>query len=287
MRADIQQFLSFSLNNQTAFTPFSFQLDQQLQVNGPCPGVLEISPISKQKSNNRLRKSIVISAGVHGNESAPIELVDSIIFDVFEGTLDIVHPVLFIYGNLPSIEQQVRFVEENLNRLFHYADKSNSMESKRANILMQVVSAFFERKSTERLHYDLHTAIRPSKNEKFAVYPYLYDKSYDKSQLCFLSACDINTVLLSQAPTATFSDYSSSQHNAHAFTLELGKVRPFGQNDMSRFVDIDKQLRQLISSDEVALPKYSDCALEIFNVNQTIIKQQDDFKLHFEDDAPN
>lgn len=285
MLSDIQNFLEYSLSNQTSFEPFSFKLNNHLEVTGPSPGVLQIAHLDTKQNDKR--KSIVLSAGVHGNESAPIELIDSIISDVLNERLAVKHNVLFIYGNLPSIVQQQRFVEENLNRLFHYQEKSDTQEAKRANELMQIVSAFFERKASERLHYDLHTAIRPSKNEKFAVYPFMHGRPYCKKQLSFLSACDVNTILLSQSPTGTFSYYSSSQHNAHAFTLELGKVRPFGQNDMSKFSVIDQTLRTLIAENDLALPRYEDCPLEIFNVNQTVIKHKDDFALHFDDAAPN
>jgi len=56
-----------------------------------------------------------------------------------------------------------------------------------------------------RLHYDLHTAIRSSEIEKFAVYPYLHTRSWSKQQLAFLESCDIEAVLLSNQPAGTFS----------------------------------------------------------------------------------
>ncbi len=286
MLSELNNFLEFSIHNQTAFAPFSININKQLKAVGNAVGVIEFVPFQSQ-AEQRKSKSIVLSCGVHGNETAPIELLNNMITDIINADLEVQHNVLFIIGNLPSISGETRFVEENLNRLFHYDAKNDTLEARRANELMQIVSAFFERKTKERLHYDLHTAIRPSKNEKFAVYPFIFGKPYDKRQLAFLSACDINTILLSQAPTGTFSCYSSSQHNAHSFTMELGKVMPFGENDMKKFLAIDKTLRNLISAQDVRLPKYEECPLEIYNVNQTIIKQQEDFALHFDADAPN
>ncbi|MCV5533608.1 succinylglutamate desuccinylase/aspartoacylase family protein, partial [Escherichia coli] len=69
----------------------------------------------------------------------------------------------------------------------------------------------------------------------------------------FLGACGVRTNLLSASPTTTFSYYSSRQHGAHAFTVELGKVRPFGENDMTRFIETRQALQELVTQDEVAL----------------------------------
>jgi succinylglutamate desuccinylase len=140
---------------------------------------------------------------------------------------------------------------------------------------------------TNRLHYDLHTAIRPSKNEKFAVYPFLHGKPYSKSQLALLSACDVNTILLSQSPTTTFSYYSSVNHGAHAFTVELGKVMPFGENDMTKFTALKATLLSLIRDISPKFAEFAKCPIEIFTVNQVINKHFDDFILHFADDTVN
>jgi succinylglutamate desuccinylase len=60
------------------------------------------------------------------------------------------------------------------------------------------------------------------------------------AQLAWLRHCGIEAVLLHSKPANTFSYYTSHYHQAHAFTLELGKARPFGQNDLSRFAGIDQ-----------------------------------------------
>lgn len=232
-------------------------------------------------------KSIVLSCGVHGNETAPIEICNKLVSNILSGDIQTGHRVLFIFGNLDSMLIAERFVEENLNRLFSREIKSTSIEGKRAKQIMHLVDAFFDDAKGERLHYDLHTAIRPSKNEKFAVYPFLHGRKHSKEQLAFLSACDVNTILLSQTSTATFSYYSSYHHQAHAFTVELGKVKPFGENDMSSFTSVNRMLRNLLEEDVLVLPEYSQCPLEIYTVNQVIDKHQTDFTLHFTDDIAN
>jgi succinylglutamate desuccinylase len=152
---------------------------------------------------------------------------------------------------------------------------------------MQLMHNFFDNAKGERIHYDLHTAIRASKNEKFAVYPFLHGKAHKKAQLQFMSDCGVNTILLSQSTTTTFSYYSSRYHQADAFTVELGQVRPFGENDMSKFAATVRMLRRLLEDAELSLTPFSDCPLQIYTVNQVINKQKDDFKLHFADDLAN
>ncbi len=239
------------------------------------------------EQNNANSKSIILSCGVHGNETAPIEICNDLINGLLSGEFVSSHRILFLFGNIPAMHIGQRFVQENLNRLFYRDIELDNAERIRAKELMDAVDAFFDSAGDVRLHYDLHTAIRASKNEKFAVYPYLHGKAHNKNQLAFLSMCGVNTILLSQSPTTTFSYYSSFNHNADAFTVELGKVRPFGQNDMGKFLQVRKSLLALLSEDEIAVPEYHECPTEIFTVNQVINKHQSDFKLHFSENVAN
>ena len=50
---------------------------------------------------------------------------------------------------------------------------------------MESITEFFEYAAYEKLHYDMHTAIRASKNEKFAVYPFMHGRPHSKEQLSF------------------------------------------------------------------------------------------------------
>ncbi|MDP4944842.1 MAG: succinylglutamate desuccinylase, partial [Alishewanella sp.] len=132
-----------------------------------------------------------------------------------------------------------------------------------------------------------HTAIRGSRFEKFAVYPFLHGKPWRKQQLQFLAACDVHTVLMMQTPASTFSYYASHSHGADAFTIELGKVQPFGQNDMSRFAQADSALRALITNRLLAPKPFAAEDFHLYEVYRAINKQTQDFKLHFADDVQN
>ncbi|TPV55437.1 succinylglutamate desuccinylase [Aestuariibacter sp. GS-14] len=263
-------------------------LSNGTQLHIVVPGVVQITPAQPSPSG---LKHIVYSCGIHGNETAPIEICSDILDDVITGNIVVKHRVLLIFGNLPSMNIAKRFVEENMNRLFsgEHAKGPSNPEKERAAHLEQVVSAFFAEAgdTDEKLHYDLHTAIRESKNEKFVVMPFLNDgRHHSAKQFGFLHACGINTYLLSSSPTTTFSYYSSAAHKARGFTVELGQVKPFGQNDMSRFADARDSLIKLISEDDFA-PMVSLDKLTLYKVNQVVNRYKDDFSLHFGDDTPN
>lgn len=284
---DNGQFLQLSRRSPSLFENIStFTLDNGTLVEISAPGIICFIP----QSNVSEKKQIVLSCGVHGNETAPIEICDELVQRILKGELTLSHNVLFLFGNLPAMDIAERFVEENMNRLFSGAHSEGqgpiNSERERAKQLEEAVADFFARNDGMRFHYDLHTAIRASKNEKFAVYPYLHERKHSKGQLAFLAACGVKTILLSESATTTFSYFSSYFHNAHAFTVELGKVRPFGENDMSRFEEAKRAITQLICEESFA-PELDLSTLDIYRVNQVINKHHEDFVLHFEDDTPN
>ena len=281
------QFLTLSRRNSALFErSHQFTLANGTLVDITAPGIISFSVQPTSKPNKR----IVLSCGVHGNETAPIEICDDLVKGILTGNITLAHDVLFLFGNLPAMDIAERFVEENMNRLFSGAHSKGeglvNAERVRAKQLEDAVASFFEAGEGTRYHYDLHTAIRASKNEKFAVYPYLHDRIHSKGQLAFLAACGVKTILLSESSTTTFSYFSSYQYNAHAFTVELGKVRPFGQNDMSRFEDARQAITQLITQAEYA-PTVDMDELDIYRVNQVINRNEEQFTLHFDDDTPN
>ncbi len=284
------EFLKFSRQQPERFSsPSQFTLSNGTQVIITAPGIISFDPGQHAAQPT---KQVVYSCGVHGNETAPIEICDDLVKAILTETLQLRHRVLFLFGNLPAMDIGERFVEENMNRLFSGAHSQgegcHNAERQRARQLEQAICDFFDGapESAPRFHYDLHTAIRASKNEKFAVYPYLHERRHSRSQLAFLAACGVKTILLSESATTTFSYYSSHQHQAHAFTVELGKVRPFGENDMRRFEAARQALTRLISEDDYA-PTVALEDLDIYRVNQVINKHHEDFKLHFADDTPN
>jgi succinylglutamate desuccinylase len=254
-------FLFLSRTRPSLFSSsFQFYLDAHTQVNVLAEGIISFETMIESD------KDIVLSCGIHGNETAPIEICDDLVKNILLGQIVVKQRVLFLFGNLPSMDIAQRFVEENMNRLFSGEHQNLSVgqhmndERRRAKQLEDVVKNFYlgfdSATQRCRLHYDLHTAIRASKNDKFAVYPFQNGKAWDKYQLQILLACGVNTILLSGSATTTFSYYSVSQFNAQAFTVELGKVMPFGQNNMDNFSDVITTLTHLISGVDLMLKNY-------------------------------
>ena len=158
---------------------------------------------------------------------------------------------------------------------------------RRAARLEQAAADFFAAARGRRWHYDLHTAIRGSVFEKFAIYPYLHERPHSRAQLAWLKSCQVETVLLHSQPANTYSYFSSRHCQADAFTLELGKARPFGQNDLSRFSGIEQALRRLLAEPEQKLPDYRDGDLPLFRAKYDIVKHSEAFRLHLADEVEN
>lgn len=284
---DTGDFLALTLANPDGLAPCHFTLNNGTEVAVWDTGVISFQPL------NTGNKDIILSCGVHGNETAPIEICADIVKAILTEQLHLTERLLVLIGNPPAINLGKREVEENLNRLFsgHHSKGAGliNAERQRADKLEQYVSRFYQQApaNNERYLYDLHTAIRGSRFEKFAVYPFLHGKPWQKSQLEFLAECDVNTVLLMQTPATTFSYYASHSHGAAAFTIELGKVQPFGQNDMSRFAKTASTLKALLTNSLAPSVPFAAENFHIYEVYRAINKQTQDFKLHFSNDIEN
>lgn len=235
--------------------------------------------------------SLVISCAVHGNETAPIELVSQLVNDLLEEEALCRQRVLFIVGNPWAMAAGERFVELNMNRLFcgDWQHQDTSLrEVKRAAKLEAYVANFFAEEPvtvTQRYHYDCHTAIRDSARERFAVYPFVEGRQLPATQQAFLAQSQVDTVLLQQAPANTFSSFTSLTQNAESFTLELGKVRPFGENDLNRYKAIDGALRDLVGGEP--LPEQPASPVDQFEVCHAINKTSDNWEFFIADDVAN
>lgn len=287
-----QDFLTFSRNNEWGIEQTQdFTLENGCRVQVWDSGVIVFEPAVSPK---QATKDIILSSGIHGNETGPIEICNKFINDILNQKIALKHRVMFLFGNPASMNIGERFVEENMNRLFNGAHSKDhglvNRERIRAKKLELYVQRFYTDNSneqSERIHYDLHTAIRGSKNEKFAVYPFLHERSYSKEQLQIMLGCGVNTILLSNSPTTTFSYFSSLNFGAHAFTVELGKVRPFGENDMTRFIEVSFTLKAMMTGEDMKLAPYNEDDLNLFVVNRAIDKQDDSFEFYFADDVVN
>lgn len=247
-------------------------------------GVLELIPTHETGSVD-----LVISVGVHGNETAPIEMIGNLFEQLRLGALSLHTRTLILLCNLHAMIEGTRFCHENMNRLFsgrHQTITPTCWEAERAAELERAVEQFFLRSviTKPRVHYDLHTAIRGSCHEKFAVVPFRAHGAIDPVQQTWLAAAGVEAMVKYHEPTSTFSYFSASQCHAQAFTVELGKARPFGQNRLEDFFECETMLSTLLRGKE---PAAATREVAIYQVSRVINRTQPDFELAFADDLPN
>lgn len=247
-------------------------------------GLLAFEPAAADAA---ARASVLVSAGVHGDETAPIELLSLLVRDLAAGALPFACRLLVVLGNVPAMRAGERYLDDDLNRLFsgRHAQVSASREAPRAAQLEAAAAAFFAAApaGSARWHIDMHTAIRASVFEQFALLPHTGTPP-TRAMVEWLGDARIAAVLLHTAKGNTYSHFTAEQCGALACTLELGKVRPFGQNDLTRFAPADRAVRKLVSGErrdvDASLPR-------VFTVIDQITKQSDALELFVAADVAN
>jgi succinylglutamate desuccinylase len=233
-------------------------------------------------------RSVLVSAGIHGDETAPIELLSRLVRDIAQGGAALACRLLVILGNVDAMRDAVRYRDDDLNRLFssRHLQVPHSHEAPRAATLEQAATRFFAaapQAPGARWHIDMHTAIRASAFEQFALLPHT-GKPSSRAMFEWLGDARISAVLLHTTKGNTYSHFTAQACGADACTLELGKVRPFGKNDLTRFAGADAALRRLLAgapaSAGAALPR-------VFTVIDQLTKHSEAFELLFAADVPN
>lgn len=246
-------------------------------------GALEVRPPEARDNGTDL----LLSAGIHGNETAPIELLDELIHAIARGELKPRARILFLFGNPEAMRRGERYIEQDINRLFNGRhEQSSGNEALRACELERLAASFFSLPDRYRLHYDLHTAIRGSKIEQFALYPWKEGRQHSRRELVRIHRAGMEAVLLQNKPSIVFSAYTYDKLEAEAFTLELGKARPFGQNRQVNLSPLKAALEHLIRGTEPLVGDQID-GLKLFSVAREIIKHSDAFRLNLPADIEN
>ncbi|EJD0681937.1 succinylglutamate desuccinylase [Vibrio parahaemolyticus] len=276
-----QSFLTDTLDVHIDVAPAEQVLSNGVQLKLYQRGVLEAIPENPTQET----KNIIISCGIHGDETAPMELVDSIIKDIESGFQKVDARCLFIIAHPESTLAHTRFLEENLNRLFDEKEHEPTKELAIADTLKLLVRDFYQDTDPKtRWHLDLHCAIRGSKHYTFAVSPKTRHPVRSKALVDFLDSAHIEAVLLSNSPSSTFSWYSAENYGAQALTMELGRVARIGENALDRLTAFDLALRNLIAE---AQPEHLSKPCIKYRVSRTIVRLHDDFDFMFDDNVEN
>ena len=255
-------------------------LDAGFAVTLPARGIMTI------KSALAARASVVLSVGVHGDETGPIEVVAHVLDALSHAPSELAVDLMVCVGNVDAIAAGKRFVDADLNRMFRPVRGSlaDAAEAPRADAMIKATEDFFAGAGPVRWHLDLHTAIRPSVYPTFAIVPDLIADQGKAALVGWLGQAAIGAIIMNPSSAGTYSYYSAEHHGAAASTVELGRVGVLGQNDLAQFADVKVALEGLLRG---AAPAPARTEPHVFKVAQEVIKLSDGFKMGFDRSTQN
>lgn len=215
---------------------------------------------------------LIVSAGVHGDETAPVAVLEWLVQQIRKKIIVPQRPLLLIFANPAALLNGKRFVHTNLNRLFGVNRRVPGPESTRAQELEQFCRDFAELHGAG-WHLDLHATIKPSRHVHFALMP-ACDRNYDDTWLSLLAACGFSALVRQRSPAGTFSHFTCTNFGYESFTLECGSLQATPQAVAAVLQPLLEILVQTSPFDGLPV-----AGLQRYQVVQDIIKQHADF--HF------
>ncbi|MFP5390713.1 MAG: succinylglutamate desuccinylase [Gammaproteobacteria bacterium] len=225
-----------------------------------------------------VRPAVVLSVGVHGDETGPIEMLAWELDALAREPAALAVDLMVCVGNLDAIAAGKRFIDADLNRMFRpeRGSLAEAAESARADQLIAATDAFFAGAGPQRWHLDLHTAIRPSRYPAFAIVPELIAPEGQRRLIGWLGQAGIGAIIMNPKSAGTFSYYSAEHHGAMGSTVELGRIGKLGENNLAQFADARVALSNLLRGvgidDQGRAPA-------VFRVAQEVIKRSDAFTM--------
>lgn len=234
-----------------------------------------------------LTPSVLLSVGVHGDETGPIEVLAHLLDQLASEPHALKVNLLLVVGNVDAIAAGKRFIDADLNRMFkrERGDLAGTKEAVRADQMMAATTAFFANKGPHRWHLDLHTAIRPSFYPAFAIVPLIIADAARHRLMDWLGDAGIQALIMNPKSAGTYSYFTCEQCSAAGSTVELGRVGVLGQNDLTQFAAASSALNGLLRNDASLIPQGEKA--EIFLMAQEIMKLSDSFKMAFGKETQN
>ncbi|QGZ40063.1 succinylglutamate desuccinylase [Pseudoduganella flava] len=258
--------------------------DAGFAVTQPADGILTI------RRPGTVRPAVLLSVGVHGDETGPIELTAYLLDALEREPAALAVDLMLCVGNIGAIRAGKRFIDADLNRMFR-ADRGSlagTAESSRADEMIAATAAFFDGAGPERWHLDLHTAIRPSYYPTFAIVPDLIAEQAKAKLTHWLGEAGIGAIILNQASAGTYSYHSAEHHGAAGTTVELGRIGTLGRNDLAQFADASAALDRLLRGQpQGGSDARARQAPHVFRVAQNITKLSDNFTMAFGKETQN
>jgi len=251
------------------------------KVGQPAKGVLTV----KAAAPTQDRPAVLLSVGVHGDETGPIEMVAYAIEALSREPAALAVDLMLCVGNIDAIAAGKRFIDADLNRMFREqrGDLAGTFEAGRADTLIAATAGFFDGSGPRRWHLDLHTAIRASRYPRFAIVPELIEPAARRALIDWLGLGGIEAVIMNPASAGTYSWWTAERHATAGTTVELGRIGTLGQNDLSQFAAMADALHGLLRGATAG----EGTAPIVFDTAQSITKLSDAFTMSFGRDTEN
>jgi succinylglutamate desuccinylase len=249
--------------------------DAGFKVTLPAKGIMTV----KSAAASQARASVLVSVGVHGDETGPIEMVAYAIEALSRAPAQLAVDLMLCVGNIDAIAAGKRFIDADLNRMFR-AERgalAGTAEAARADAMIAATAAFFEGAGPVRWHLDLHTAIRASHYPTFAIVPDVIAEERKRALVNWLGRAAIGAIVMNPKSAGTYSYHSAEHHGAAGSTVELGRVGTLGQNDLSQFEQVAAALNALLRG---VAPGEPEMPPHVFKVAQEVLKLSDAFRMN-------
>ena len=278
----LTNYLNALLNEpETALKPVSYvcqpKTRYQVEIKQHSAGILELIPATLAKH------SLILSCAVHGDETAPIEVLDKILADIVTGKILLNTHLVIVFANIAAIKQNKRYVDTNLNRLFttdllNKPTQVDNYEEHRAGQICACLAAIYSAgRYPFRTHLDLHCSIKASIHPIFAVKPV---KLIGSSRVVYRTPIvyPVDAMIHSRQVSTTLSFYTTNVLTCASATLELGKSNKLFCNESAHLIAIYTYLVEALTT---SLYKASFCIKteRHFVVAEEIVKKTSYF--HF------